>query len=72
MLENFLKFGAKIYTYGQNAFLHAKTIVIDDSICSIGTANMDIRSFELNFEVNAFMYSSKKHWNKELYLKMIF
>ncbi|MCC0631378.1 cardiolipin synthase [Clostridioides sp. ZZV15-6388] len=55
-----LKFGAKIYTYGENAFLHAKTIVIDDSICSIGTANMDIRSFELNFEVNAFMYSSKK------------
>lgn len=52
-----LKFGAKIYTYDKNAFLHAKTIVIDDSICSIGTANMDIRSFELNFEVNAFMYS---------------
>ncbi len=46
-----LKFGAKIYTYGQNAFLHAKTIVIDDSICSIGTANMDIRSFELNFKL---------------------
>ena len=51
-----LKFGAKIYTYGDDAFLHAKTIVIDDSICSIGTANMDIRSFELNFEVNAFIY----------------
>ena len=40
-------------------FLHAKTIVMDDCICSIGTANMDIRSFELNFEVNAFMYSSE-------------
>lgn len=53
-----LKFGAKIYTYGENAFLHSKTVVMDDSICSIGTANMDIRSFELNFEVNAFMYSS--------------
>ena len=52
-----LKFGAKLYTYDENAFLHAKTIVIDDTICSIGTANMDIRSFELNFEVNAFMYS---------------
>ncbi len=52
-----LKFGAKVYTYGEDAFLHAKTIVIDDSICSIGTANMDIRSFELNFEVNAFIYS---------------
>lgn len=54
-----LKFGAKVYTYGDNAFLHAKTIVIDDSICSIGTANMDIRSFELNFEVNAFIYSEE-------------
>ncbi|WP_330677264.1 cardiolipin synthase [Paeniclostridium hominis] len=51
-----LKFGAKIYTYDKNAFLHSKTVVMDDSICSIGTANMDIRSFELNFEVNAFMY----------------
>ena len=54
-----LKFGAKIYLYDENGFLHAKTIVIDDCICSIGTANMDIRSFELNFEVNAFMYSDK-------------
>ena len=54
-----LKFGAKIYAYGEDAFLHAKTIVVDDSICSIGTANMDIRSFELNFEVNAFIYSNK-------------
>ncbi|WP_243238678.1 cardiolipin synthase [Romboutsia sp. 1001713B170207_170306_H8] len=54
-----LKFGAKIYTYGENAFLHAKTIVIDDAVCSIGTANMDIRSFELNFEVNAFIYSKE-------------
>ena len=52
-----LKFGAKVYTYGEHAFLHAKTIVVDDAICSIGTANMDIRSFELNFEVNAFIYS---------------
>ena len=54
-----LKFGAKLYTYDENAFLHAKTIVIDDAICSIGTANMDIRSFALNFEVNAFIYSSE-------------
>ncbi len=53
-----LKFGAKLYNYDANAFLHAKTIVIDDAICSIGTANMDVRSFALNFEVNAFIYSS--------------
>ena len=52
-----LKFGAKIYKYDKDAFLHSKTVVIDDSMCSIGTANMDIRSFESNFEVNAFIYS---------------
>lgn len=54
-----LKLGAKIYIYDKNAFLHAKTVVIDDSVCSIGTANMDIRSFALNFEVNAFIYSNE-------------
>lgn len=54
-----LEFGVKIYHYDKNAFLHAKTVVIDDEICSIGTANMDTRSFELNFEVNAFIYSEE-------------
>ena len=49
----------KIYHYDKSAFLHAKTVVIDDEICSVGTANMDTRSFELNFEVNAFIYSEK-------------
>lgn len=54
-----LKYGAKLFNYDHNAFLHAKTIVVDDCVCSIGTANFDIRSFELNFEINAFMYSSQ-------------
>lgn len=52
-----LEYGVKIYHYDRSAFLHAKTVVIDDEVCSIGTANMDTRSFELNFEVNAFIYS---------------
>lgn len=47
--------GAKIYIY-ENGFLHAKMIVIDDEVVSIGTANIDSRSFKLNFEVNAFIY----------------
>ena len=55
-----LDYGAKIYTYGEDAFLHAKTIVYDDSVASIGTANMDIRSIELNIEVIAFIYSEEK------------
>ena len=50
--------GIKIYRY-QNGFIHSKTIVADGEVCSIGTANLDIRSFKLNFEVNAFIYSEK-------------
>ena len=54
-----IKEGVKVYHYDRNAFLHAKTIVIDGKICSIGTANMDTRSFELNFEVISVIYSEK-------------
>lgn len=56
-LGEVLACGAKCYTY-EKGFLHAKTIVIDDEICSVGTANFDIRSFTLNFEVNAFIYDA--------------
>ncbi len=51
-----LKAGASVYIY-QNGFLHAKTIVVDGNIASVGTANIDVRSFRLNFEVNAFLYN---------------
>lgn len=51
------RFGIKVYHY-QNGFLHAKTLVIDDAIASVGSANFDIRSFKLNFEVNAFIYDT--------------
>ncbi|WP_449354973.1 cardiolipin synthase [Virgibacillus natechei] len=50
-----LNAGAEVYMY-QNGFLHAKTIVVDGKISSVGTANIDVRSFRLNFEVNAFLY----------------
>ena len=50
-----LYYGVKIYHY-DNGFLHSKTLIIDDEIASVGTANMDNRSFTLNFEVNAFIY----------------
>lgn len=50
--------GAKIYIY-ENGFLHAKTIAVDHEVCSVGSANFDIRSFKLNFEVNAFIYDEK-------------
>ncbi|KIL52173.1 cardiolipin synthase [Jeotgalibacillus soli] len=50
-----MKAGARIYIY-DNGFIHAKTLVADDEAASVGTANIDLRSFRLNFEVNAFIY----------------
>ncbi|MGA4518906.1 cardiolipin synthase [Solibacillus silvestris] len=47
--------GAKVYHY-EKGFIHAKMIVVDDEIASVGTANIDVRSFSLNFEVNALLY----------------
>lgn len=53
-----LQVGAKIYRYNKG-FVHAKTMVIDDDLAIVGSANMDYRSFDLNFEVNAIVYSKK-------------
>ncbi|MCE4051261.1 MULTISPECIES: cardiolipin synthase [Bacillaceae] len=53
-----LKAGAKVYIY-ENGFIHAKTLLVDRKISSVGTANIDMRSFRLNFEVNAFIYSEE-------------
>ncbi|MDR5588593.1 MULTISPECIES: cardiolipin synthase [Clostridium] len=57
-IGNLIKSGIKFYKY-KNGFIHSKTIVSDSSVCSIGTANLDIRSFKLNFEINAIIYDSK-------------
>ncbi|PWK17988.1 cardiolipin synthase [Xanthomarina spongicola] len=50
-----LESGVEIYRYNKG-FVHAKTMVIDNEIAIVGTANMDVRSFDLNFEVNAVVY----------------
>nr|WP_242848783.1 cardiolipin synthase [Syntrophomonas palmitatica] len=50
-----LEAGVRCYMY-QRGFLHSKTIVCDSFACTVGTANLDIRSFDLNFEINAFIY----------------
>ena len=50
-----LEAGARCYTY-ENGFLHAKMVTADGLVACCGTANMDIRSFQLNFEVNAVIY----------------
>ncbi|MBC8768675.1 cardiolipin synthase [Arenibacter sp. BSSL-BM3] len=53
--ESMLKSGIKIYLF-PDGFLHSKIIVSDDAIATIGTANLDDRSFEQNYEVNAIVY----------------
>ena len=53
-----LESGVRCYTY-DNGFLHAKGIMIDGLVSSYGSANMDCRSFKLNFEVNAVIYDAK-------------
>lgn len=56
-IDEIVKAGVKVYFY-TGGFLHAKLIVIDDALAAIGSANMDFRSLEHNFEINAFMYDT--------------
>ncbi|MDD2983810.1 MAG: cardiolipin synthase [Crocinitomicaceae bacterium] len=53
-----LRAGVRIYEY-QKGFVHTKSMVVDGEIAIVGTANMDIRSFDLNFEVNAIVYDAE-------------
>ena len=53
--DDLLKAGVEIYRY-KKGFVHAKTLVADRKLAIVGTANMDHRSFDLNFEVNAIVY----------------
>ena len=57
-LGEMIEAGARCYTY-DNGFLHAKCMCVDGLVTCMGTANMDIRSFSLNFEVNAVIYSAR-------------
>jgi len=54
-VDKMLKAGVKVYFYTQG-FLHSKLLLIDDNICCFGSSNFDFRSFEHNFEINAFVY----------------
>ena len=56
--ESLLQVGIEIYKY-QKGFVHSKTMVCDEFVSFIGTANLDQRSFDLNFEVNAIVYDKK-------------
>jgi len=63
-----LEAGVRVFQYP--GFIHAKTMVADDEILTIGSANTDIRSFRLHFEINAFIYSKEKAIeNREIFEK---
>jgi cardiolipin synthase len=54
--DELLEAGVRIFLY-QKGFVHAKTVVADGRLSVVGTANMDIRSFDLNFEIMSVIYS---------------
>jgi cardiolipin synthase A/B len=58
-LNELIKCGIKVYLYDKNSFIHSKVITVDGLIGTVGTANMDIRSYEQNYEINAVIYSSE-------------
>lgn len=53
-----MRAGVRFYCY-QPGMLHAKLIAIDKRLAVVGSANMDMRSFQLNFEIATFLYDSK-------------
>ncbi|KON98356.1 cardiolipin synthetase [Aneurinibacillus migulanus] len=62
--QELLEAGVRFYLY-QPGFVHAKILLVDGVVASIGTANMDIRSFQHNFEVNAIIYNSNSVYKLE-------
>ena len=67
-LSEMMKAGVKIYLY-KKGFLHSKLMVCDDELSTVGSTNMDFRSFEHNFEANAFFYDRETAMTlKEIFL----
>ncbi len=58
-LQSLLEAGVGVYLY-EKGFIHAKTMAVDDTFATVGTCNLDNRSFNINFEINALLYNSEK------------
>lgn len=56
-INDLLKYGIKVYIY--DGFIHSKVLLVDDEVITLGSCNIDIRSFALNFEDNVVIYDSK-------------
>lgn len=54
-LDDMIDAGVKVYQY-QKGFIHAKTLVVDGYFSTVGTTNLDYRSFDIDFEINAVLY----------------
>lgn len=68
-IEQLLRSKVRIYRY-KRGFIHSKTLVLDDRFASVGTANLDYRSFSINFEINALLYNHSKAVDlKQAFLK---
>ncbi|WP_139995982.1 cardiolipin synthase [Paenibacillus paridis] len=57
-VQDLLEAGAKVYRY-QKGFVHAKVMIIDHMLASVGTANVDMRSLYCNFELNAVLFDER-------------
>jgi len=67
-LEEVMEMGVEVYFYDKQpgpSFIHSKVLLVDHEIASVGTANIDIRSFNINSEITAFIYD--KQTVNELY-----
>jgi len=62
-VEELLEAGVRMFFY-EKGFIHSKYMLVDDAFSTIGTSNFDFRSFETNFETNAFIYNQA--FNKKL------
>lgn len=57
-IDEIIELGAKVYFY-QKGFIHSKVMLVDREYASVGTANMDVRSFMINAEINAIIYDDE-------------
>jgi cardiolipin synthase len=57
-MEELMQVGVSFYQYVKG-FIHAKVLIVDETIAFVGTANLDMRSFFSNFELNAVMFDSR-------------
>lgn len=65
-IAEIIEVGGRVHIY-QNGFLHAKTMVVDGEVATVGSANFDRRSFRLNFEANAFIFDRQESLKLENY-----